>query len=296
MTRIKTKNLTLDYERFGKKGDPVLLLIMGLGAQATMWPDGFCDLLAKRGFDVIRFDNRDIGLSDKMDNAGIPDMMKLMAQFFAGETIAPPYTLSDMAQDAVSLLDALEIDKAHIVGASMGGMIAQLVAAEHGERVLSLTSIMSTSGDGSLPPGKPEALAALAAPAPPDISDMEAVIERGVKTWRAIGSPGFPREEGELREWVKAQALRSYYPQGVARQMAAIVADGSRRIRLAKITAPTMVLHGREDPLVPLSGGEDTAAHIKGAELRVIDGMGHDLPEALFSQIADAISAAAARA
>ncbi len=295
MTRIKTRNLTLDYEVFGAAGDPPLLLIMGLGAQAVFWPDAFCQMLAARGFYVIRFDNRDIGLSDKCDKDGVPDMFALMTQFLAGKKVDSPYTLDDMAQDTVDLLDALGIAKAHIVGASMGGMIAQLLAANHPARVLSLTSIMSTTGHRELPQAKPEALAALMAPAPADLSDIKAVVDRGVATWKAIGSPAYPRDEDDLRAFIHAQALRSYYPQGVARQMAAILADGDRRERLKTIAAPCIVLHGRADPLVPLAGGEDTAAHIKNAELRVIDGMGHDLPEPLFGQIADAICAAAAK-
>ena len=268
---------------------------MGLGAQLIQWPDELVDLLVARGFQVIRFDNRDIGLSSRFDDQKAPNLMQLMMDNVAGKKISVPYNLSDMAKDAVALLDALDIKKAHIVGASMGGMIAQLVAVNHPAHVLSLTSIMSTTGNPDLPQATPEAMEALLAPVE-DPTNLEEAVKRGIHVWKTIGSPGFPRDEADLLAYVKRTVKRCYYPDGTARQMAAIVADGDRRERLKTITAPTIVLHGEADPLVPIAGGEDTASAIPGAQLRRVKGMGHDVPPALYETYADAICEAAARA
>jgi pimeloyl-ACP methyl ester carboxylesterase len=295
MAQIQVNGLSFEYERFGPTDRETVLLIMGLGAQLTRWPVELCEELVARGYHVIRFDNRDIGLSSKLDAAGIPDMAAVFAAIGTGQPISAPYSLDDMADDAAGLLAALGIARAHIVGASMGGMIAQLVASNHPDRTLSLTSIMSTTGNREVPNGTPEALGALMSPSPP-AGDFEAIAVRGAHVSKVIGSPGFPTDEQTRRDASVADAKRSYYPVGVARQMAAIVANGDRRPKLGKITAPTVVLHGADDPLVPVEGGKDTAANIAGAELRIITGMGHDCPVALVPVFADAITAAAGRA
>ena len=295
MASIKANNIQIEYERAGDPDAETILLIMGLGAQLIQWPDELVDLLVARGFQVIRFDNRDIGLSSRFDDQKAPNLMQLMMDNVAGKKISVPYNLSDMADDAVALLDALGIKKAHIVGASMGGMIAQLVAVNHKDHVLSLTSIMSTTGNPDLPQATPEAMEALLAPVD-DPNNLEEAVKRGIHVWKTIGSPGFPRDEADLLAYVKRTVKRCYYPDGTARQMAAILADGDRRERLKTITAPTIVLHGEADPLVPIAGGEDTASAIPGAQLRRVKGMGHDVPPALYETYADAICEAAARA
>ena len=295
MASIKANNIQIEYERAGDPDAETILLIMGLGAQLIQWPDELVDLLVARGFQVIRFDNRDIGLSSRFDDQKAPNLMQLMMDNVAGKKISVPYNLSDMADDAVALLDALGIKKAHIVGASMGGMIAQLVAVNHKDHVLSLTSIMSTTGNPALPQATPEAMEALLTPVD-DPNNLEEAVKRGIHVWKTIGSPGFPRDEADLLAYVKRTVKRCYYPDGTARQMAAILADGDRRERLKTITAPTIVLHGEADPLVPIAGGEDTANAIPGAQLRRVKGMGHDVPPALYETYADAICEAAARA
>ncbi|MEG9861530.1 MAG: alpha/beta hydrolase [Parvularculales bacterium] len=296
MTAIKVGSLTLEYETFGNKADPAILLVMGLGAQMIAWREPFCQMLADKGFFVIRFDNRDVGMSSRMDDFPVPDMMEMVTKSQAGEHVTSDYSLSDMAADAAGLLTALGIDKAHVVGASMGGMIAQLVAVEHGGKVLSLTSIMSTTGNSDLPPGTPEAMGALMAPAINPEEDYEGAVARGIDTLRAIGSPGFDVLETDLRDLVETAFRRGFYPQGMVRQMAAILADGDRRKRLKSVSAPTLVIHGVDDPLVKVEGGRDTAAVIGHAEILEIDGMGHNLPPQLNEQITGAIADHAARA
>tara|TARA_R110002110_G_scaffold18688_12_gene78369 strand:+ start:1052 stop:1957 length:906 start_codon:yes stop_codon:yes gene_type:complete len=294
MPQIKANGITLEYESFGPEDRETVLLIMGLGAQLTMWPVELCDELVARGYRVVRFDNRDVGLSTKFDDAGMPDMGAIFTALTTGAPVSAPYALDDMAADAVGLLDALGIGKAHIAGASMGGMIAQLVATNHPERALSLVSIMSTTGNPDLPQGKPEAMAVLMTPAPE--GDIPAAIERGMLAWNTIGSPGYRTDDETLRKWVTRDVNRSLYPVGTARQMAAIVANGDRREKLKDVKAPAVILHGIDDPLVPIEGGRDTAASIPGAELREVPGMGHDFPLALLDSFADAIEAAAKRA
>ncbi|HAC59827.1 MAG: alpha/beta hydrolase [Parvibaculum sp.] len=294
MPQVKANGITLEYESFGPQDRETILLIMGLGAQLTMWPTELCDELVKRGYRVIRYDNRDVGLSHKFDEHGMPDMAAIFGALMAGQPAQSPYSLDDMAADAVGLLDALGVKQAHIAGASMGGMIAQLVAANHPERTLSLTSIMSTTGNPEVPQGKPEAMAVLMTPAPE--GDIPAAIERGILAWNTIGSPGYRTDDETLRQWVTRDVNRSLYPVGTARQMAAIVANGDRREKLKNIKVPAVVLHGVDDPLVPVEGGRDTAKSIPGAELREVPGMGHDFPLALVDTFADAIEAAAKRA
>ncbi|MDX1581287.1 MAG: alpha/beta hydrolase [Alphaproteobacteria bacterium] len=276
MPHIQANGIELFYDERGDKNAPPILLIMGFGAQMVNWPEGFCDMLAEQGFRVIRFDNRDIGLSQKIEDGGKPDLMKLMQRAMAGETVDAPYKLDDMAKDAVGLLDALKIDKAHIVGASMGGMIAQLVAINHPERTRSLISVMSSSGRADLPQGEPQAMQVLMSPPPPG-SPKEDVIEHTLKVAKAIGSPGFQAEDDAIRKYASYVYDRSYYPEGPPRQYAAIIASGDRVETLPSVSAPTLVIHGAADPLIPPAGGEDTAKLIPGARLELVEGMGHDL-------------------
>ncbi len=287
MTSTTANGITIEYDTFGDPSAEPLLLIMGLGAQMIAWPDEFCEKLAARGHHVIRFDNRDVGLSEKFESAGTPNIAEIMAARAAGMEASFAYTLDDMADDAAGLLAALDIESAHIVGASMGGMIAQVVAYRHPRAVRSLTSIMSTTGAPNLPQAKPEAQAALFTPAP---SDREGFIEYTVNTNRIIGSAPHLIDQARLREAATARYDRAYYPVGVARQMAAIMVSGSRRESLARVAAPTLVIHGKIDPLVPVEGGIDTAEAIPGARLILIDDMGHDLPQPLWPQIVDAIA------
>ena len=294
MAQTTANGITIEYESFGPDGAEPVLLIMGLGAQLTLWPVELCEALVARGFRVIRYDNRDVGLSTKFDAAGVPQLPAVIGAILSGQDPKVPYRLEDMAADAVGLLDALGIARAHIVGASMGGMIAQLVAADYPARTLSLTSIMSSTGNPSLPPATPEAMGVLMSR--PQGADLDALIDFGVRAARVIGSPGYPADETLLRARVRRDVERSNYPAGFARQMAAIYASGDRRAKLARITAPTVVVHGTADPLVPVDGGRDTAANIKGAELVEIDGMGHDLPLALVDRIAGEVASVAARA
>ena len=294
MPSISANAITIEYEDYGDKAAPPILLIMGLGAQLTLWPIEFVDALVARGFRVIRYDNRDVGLSTKFDDAGVPDMAALMMEVFIGGKPKTPYSLDDMAADATGLLDALGIARAHIVGASMGGMIAQLVAATAPDRTLSLTSIMSTTGNSAVPQAKPEAMAVLTNR--PTSTDAATLVDFAIKASAIIGSPAYPANPERLRTRVLSDFQRSFSPMGAARQMAAIVAGGDRRARLASVTAPTLVIHGDADPLVPVEGGKDTAASIKDAELLIIPGMGHDLPLELVDTIANAIAGVAARA
>lgn len=288
MAQVTANGIQIEYDEHGDPAAPPVLLVMGLGAQMTLWPQELVDALVARGFRVIRYDNRDIGLSHKMEGAKAPGIVKLMLLSRFGLKPRVPYTLADMAADGIGLLDALGIDKAHIVGASMGGMIAQHMAFSHPERVLTLTSIMSTTGNRKLPAATREAMSALTKR--PESMDEDVLVEHGVKISNAIGSPGYRSDPDQVRERSRAMIKRSFYPQGMPRQLAAIIADGDRRERLQSVKAPTLVIHGEADPLVPLAGGQDTAAHIKGAKLKTIPGMGHDLPLELVDEIADAIA------
>jgi pimeloyl-ACP methyl ester carboxylesterase len=289
MPFAEANGIELAYEETGDRTAPAILLIMGLGASLTFWPDPFFHGLAERGFRVIRFDNRDFGLSTKFDGVRA-DVDGAYGKLIRGEKVdAPPYGLPDMALDSIGLLDALEIDKAHIVGASMGGMIAQIIAADHREHVRSLVSIMSTSGDPRLPPGDPEALAVLTVKPPPP-EDRAANIEHGLKCQRAIGSVSLPASDDELRVKVAEGYDRSNYYLGVPRQLLAVLANGSRVELLKRIAVRTLVIHGTEDPLVPPAGGKDTAARIPGAELMLVEGMGHDFPTPLIETLVDAVA------
>jgi len=287
MPRTRANGIEIEYETFGDPGDPTLLLVMGLGAQMILWPEEFCSDLAAHGLHVVRYDNRDVGRSTWLDEAGMPDVAGALAAAMQGRPIDSPYLLSDMASDAAGLLDALEVGTAHVVGASMGGMIAQTLAIEHPARVRTLTSIMSTTGHPGLPPARPEAMAVLLTPAP---SERAAAIEHGVRVWRTIGSPGFPFDEAEVRDRAAQTFDRGVNPPGVARQLVAILASGSRREALRGVRAPTLVIHGAADPLVPVEAGRDTAQAVPGAELLEIEGMGHDLPRPLWPRFVAAIT------
>ena len=288
MPKATANGIEIHYEETGNPADPAMLLIMGFGAQLTLWPDELVERLAGHGFRVIRYDNRDIGLSEKFDGVKAPGLIKLTLMSKIGLTPKVPYTLADMADDGAGLLDALGIDKAHIVGASMGGMIAQHLVHRHADRCLSLTSVFSTSGNPNLPPARPEAMKALVTR--PDSTDEDVLVDHGVMLARTIGSPGYPTAEDRLRDRTRASIRRSFYPEGPTRHLSAIVADGDRRPMLRDIVVPTLVLHGEDDPLVPCEGGRDTAACIPGAKLKTIRGWGHDLPLELVDEVADAIA------
>jgi pimeloyl-ACP methyl ester carboxylesterase len=273
---ITTNGVTLTYQTEGDPNGTPMLLIMGLGMQLTSWPETFIDGLLEHGFYLIRFDNRDSGLSTSMDHLGKANLPLAFIKNMLRLPVSSAYALADMARDAIGLLDALGLAKVHLVGVSMGGMIAQIVAAQHPERVLTLTSIMSSSGGRGLP-GPTTAARRAMMRGPRNPHDREQVIKHYLHTFKTIGSPGFPTPEPELRERVLASLTRSQNTAGVARQMVAIVADEGRAHLLKKIKARTLVIHGADDPLVPLACGEDTAQRIPGAVLRVINGMGHDL-------------------
>jgi pimeloyl-ACP methyl ester carboxylesterase len=281
--------IQLAYQTFGDPADPAVLMIMGLGVQMLGWDAELCELLAGRGLHVVRFDNRDVGRSTKI--TGGPPANVLAA--VAGDFSSASYTLDDMAEDCAGLLDHLEIERAHLAGASQGGMIAQTLAIRRPERVLSLTSIMSTTGDPSVGQPHPEALPALLTPSP---RDREEFVEYVVRAWRVIGSPGFDADEDALRLLASASYDRGIHPEGTARQLLAILASGDRTDALRRLGVPTTVIHGTDDPLIDVSGGKATAEAIPGAELVLIEGMGHDLPRALWPRFVDLIVANAGRA
>ncbi|SBW03732.1 Beta-ketoadipate enol-lactone hydrolase [uncultured Alphaproteobacteria bacterium] len=293
MSYAAAHGIRLAYDTFGEPSSPAVLLIAGNGAQMLFWDAEFCGSLAETGFFVVRFDNRDAGLSTKFDTAGTPDIMAGIRAAMAGETVTSAYSLDDMADDCIGLLDALGIAKAHICGASMGGMIAQVVAYRHPGRVRSLTSIMSNTGNPAAPSGKPEAIAAVVAPAP---EGRDAYLAHTMDVWRVIWSPGFPFEERRARSFLERSYDRSYCPQGMARQNMAVLACGDRRPRLSAIAVPTLVIHGTDDPLIPVEAGRETVQAIPGARLLLVDGMGHDMPKGTWGKIVAAISRHAASA
>ena len=280
--KIKANGIDIEVEDTGGSG-PVVVLIMGLGMQLVAWPLQLVDALVAAGYRVIRHDNRDIGLSQKFDHKGVPNLVWESIKLKFGITPRAPYSLKDMALDTVGVLDALGVAQAHIVGASMGGMIAQRVALAAPGRTLSLISIMSTSGAKGLPNPKAKVIRALMAR--PKGQDREAILKHYVHLLRVIGSPAFPMEESLVRERISAGLDRSYAPFGTMRQMVAIAADTGRARALANISAPTLVLHGKADPLVPYACGEDTARRIAGARMVGIDGMGHDLPPEVITRL-----------
>lgn len=291
MPTVTTPNTGIEifYEDHGDPSHEVILLVMGLGAQLTLWPDELVEALVGEGFRVIRYDNRDIGLSQKFEGARAPSLPIQLLRKKIGFPAKVPYKLKDMADDGIGLLDALGIEAAHVVGASMGGMIVQLMAVHHPERLMSMTSIMSTTGNGKLPQAEKHAMEALIAPLKG--MDEETLVAHGLNIAKNIGSPGFPFDPEAQRERVLKNIRRSVYPAGLPRQLAAIIDDGCRRSRLASVRTPTLVLHGEDDPLVKVEAGEDTARHISGARLVTIPGWGHDIPLPLVPRVASEIVA-----
>jgi pimeloyl-ACP methyl ester carboxylesterase len=297
--QLSANGIRLEVEVHGPDSGEPLLMIMGLGMQLVAWPDGLVDELVARGFRVIRFDNRDVGLSQPFDALGMPNIPLAALLHTLRLPVKAPYQLADLARDAVGVLDALGIDKAHVCGASMGGMIAQHLGFAHGQRLKSLTLMMTSSGDRSLPKESLKVRRAmLSRPARGNTPEqkLENVLDHYVRLYGVIGSPGYPPEPRSLRERIARGVKRSFRPQAVARQLVAIAADRHRADRLSRITAPTLVIHGQDDPLIPVAAAHDLAKRIPGATLEILPGWGHDLPEPLFPQLAAAIAANAARA
>ena len=289
MPVVRANGIDIAYETAGDQDHPTILLVMGLGAQLTLWNENFVSALAGHGLHVVMYDNRDTGLSSDFGTWGPADIPAAMAALFAGKPVAAPYTLTDMARDGIALLDTLGIAKAHVLGLSMGGMIAQLMAGWHRARVTSLTVVMSTSGRRGLPPGKPEAMKALLTR--PQTNDREEIIRHSMALRRTIGSPGYPPDDARLRAFVEKNVDRRYYPEGVGRQYLAVMASGDRVDLLKTITVPTLVIHGAEDPLLPPECGRDVATLIPGARFDLIPGMGHDLPDELADDLAARVAA-----
>ena len=286
----RSNGIELAYDSFGDPAAQPLVLIMGLGTQMIAWDEAFCERLAARGYCVIRFDNRDIGLSTKLSNAAVPDIAKLLMQALSGKPVdaaSVPYTLADLAADTVGLLDTLGIDSAHIVGASMGGAIGQETALRYGKRVRTLVSIMATSGAPGLPPPTPEAMQVLLMPSP---TDRAGYVERHQRVMKVLRGGAFPDEEALDAARATRAFERGINPAGYARQLAAIIASGSRKERLAALRTPTLVIHGDHDPLVPIECGIDVAQTVPGARMVKIAGMGHALPASTWPQIIDAIA------
>ncbi|MEA4838688.1 MAG: alpha/beta hydrolase [Rhodospirillaceae bacterium] len=296
MNIVPANGIELAYDSFGDETYEAILLIAGLGTQMIRWTGPFCDELAARGYRVIRFDNRDAGCSTHFSQCSPPDFGALAAMLMAGQRPDVPYTLYDMAADAISLLDALSIDRAHVVGRSMGGMIAQIMASEHPERVLSLTSIMSSTGNAGLPQAAPDIMAMMTRPAPDPFSNEEGFLAQSIAFAQRIAGSRHPLDSEAYRLLVLEEIQRAYDPAGTGRQIAAMAVTGDRRSRLGAITAPALVVHGTDDPLILPTCGEDTAISIPNAELMMIEGMGHDLPPALYQKVAEAIYQTARRA
>ncbi len=282
---LQSNGIRIAYEEFGNADDTVILLVAGLYNQLVRWPVELCELLVANGFRVIRFDNRDIGLTDKMDGVRAPSILRLFLKYYLGIPVSAPYSLNDMAADTVGILDALDIPQAHIVGMSMGGMISQLVTGLYPDRILSLTSIMSTSGER----GKGMASLKVSRQMTKPTSKNRTALDNAVDTWQMIGSPAYPMTDDAVRALVKAEHKRSSNPAGYMRQIAAIRTAPSRSKLLKSIKVPVLILHGEQDLLVPVSGGIDTAKHIEHADMQLFDGMGHTLPKALLPTFAKLI-------
>jgi pimeloyl-ACP methyl ester carboxylesterase len=293
MPTITANNIDIYYEDNGPADAPVILLTMGLGAQMIAWPDEMIHGLVAKGYRVIHYDNRDVGMSQRMEGAAAPHLVWTMVKARLGLPLGLSYTLADMAADGIGLLDVLGIEKAHVVGASMGGMIVQLMAANHRDRLLSMTSIMSSSGARGLPGARADIQRRFMVKRSPDASREEAVAF-GTDLVRSFSYPDPARPDNSHAESAAKAFDRGYYPVGTKRQLLAIIADGSRVSRLKTITAPTLVIHGRADPLVPLANSENIARHIPGARLEIIDQMGHDLPPSQVGRMVDLIAGHAA--
>ena len=289
MPQVRANGIDIEYESFGRASDPLILLIMGFAAQLIFWPDPLCEGLAAKGFRVVRFDNRDIGNSTHFAGQSAPDPRALLAEVTAGRRPDVPYTLDDMADDALGLMDALGTKRAHVVGASMGGMIAQLVAINHPDRAKSLISIMSTTGRRDLPAGNPQTLSVLFRP--PSSDSRNDLIEASLLVQRALSSPGFPVSEAEMNARAERRTDRAPFDlAGLARQSAALIVAPPRNALLRQVRCPTLVLHGADDPVIPAAAAKDTAESIPGAELVIVPGMGHDIPAGLVPTLVKHIS------
>lgn len=289
MPSMPANGIRLEYDEFGSTEDPAILLIMGLATQMVAWPVSFCEQLAECGFRVIRFDNRDVGLSTKFHGATAPGPVKARVNYMLGRRFDVPYTLADMATDAVALLDALEVERAHVAGVSMGGMIGQRMAIDHPHRLHSLTSIMSSSGHRKLPGPRPGVIRHMIF-SRPSRPDREALMDYMLALLERIGSPGYPVAEEERRKQIALSLDRSINPPAFRRHMAAVLHDGDRSDQLRGVQAPTLVVHGTDDPLVPVECGKHAAECIPDARLELIPGMGHDLPPGLFPELIRLIS------
>lgn len=290
MSNVEANGINIEYEAFGDPGAPPLLLIMGLGTQMIAWDEKLCLELAGRNHWVIRFDNRDVGLSSKNEEWGGPDLAKTIKTMMSGMEYEPPYTIEDMAADAVGLLDVLGVEKAHVCGGSMGGFIAQTMALNHPDRVISMTSIYSHTGNPELPGPEPEIMQYLMTPVP---EEPEVYVEHMMKIFKACAGPGFSFEEQWYRNYLKNVVRRSFFPLGRTRHLLAVMSQKNRKEALGSLDIPTLVVHGTKDPLVNPAGGADTAEAIPNAELLMIEGMGHDLPHGRgpWPRIIDAVAA-----
>jgi len=289
MPYLSANGINIYYETHGAELAPTILMLTGMGGQLTRWQKTLYQPLVEAGHRVLMFDYRDVGLSDKLDSAGVPDMGSILAAVRDGRAPVLAYTLDDLAADAIGLLDALDVRRAHVVGVSMGGMVAQLIAINYPSRTLSLTSIMSTTGDPALPPSTPEAMAVLTNRGPSPEADLDGFLANSVRSARILGSPAYPTDEAVLRERALTDFRRSFYRDGFARQYAAVMAAPDRSRKLGNLRIPVVVVHGEADPLVPVQAGEDTARKIPNATFRRIEGMGHDLPLQIHPRLASAI-------
>lgn len=287
---INTNNIKIAYESFGSINNETILLIQGTGVQLTGWPVELCEQLAEKGYHVIRFDNRDVGLSSKLDSLGMPDWANIIPKIGTCDMDYLPYSLIDMATDAVGLLDELNIEKAHIVGVSMGGAIAQLIAINFPDKTRSLTSIMASSGNPQAQKGNPEVLQIMATP-PPMTDDVETLTNYFLKIYKAIGSPDYPTDDTILKDRAKKSIQRSWNPSGFARQAAAVIIGDNcdRRQQLKDIKIPVIVIHGDADPVVNVEAGKEVANTVPNSKLVIIPGMGHDLPDAIIPEIIEGI-------
>jgi pimeloyl-ACP methyl ester carboxylesterase len=290
--QIQTNGITVEVDDSGPKGGPAVLLIMGLGMQLTAWPQPLVDMLVARGFRVVRLDNRDAGLSQGFEHTGTPNIAWAAVRHALGLPVRSPYAMADMAADALVVLDALGIERAHVAGASMGGMIAQHLAAKHPGRVSRLTLVMTTSGARHLPAARREVRAALLDRRGANSRDEAVFVERFVRMFGLIGSPAYPPDPQELRERLRDSFRRAHRPSGVVRQLVAVAADGDRSAMVRHIAVPTHIVHGAADPLVPVAAAHDLQRLLPHASIDIVQGMGHDLPRALWPRFAEAFARA----